>query len=56
MTIVDRNKVLAAVERAFVLEPLAGGEAAIASAAQALCLPVEAVAEVVRERDAEVSS
>lgn len=56
MTIVQRDKVLAAFERAFLLEPLAGGEAALVAAAQALCLPVEAVTEVVRERDAEVSA
>lgn len=56
MTIVDRDKVLAAFERAFLLDPLAGGEAALVAAAQALCLPVEAVAEVVRERDIEVQA
>lgn len=56
MTIVERQKVLAAFERAFLLDPLGGGEAAMAVAAQALCLPVEVVADVVRERDAELSA
>lgn len=48
--IVQRDKVIEAFERARALEPRAGDDVAIAAAAQALCLPAEAVAEVVRER------
>lgn len=45
MTIATREKVLAAVQRA---QQLGASQAeAIESAAQALCLPVEAVREVV---------
>lgn len=45
--IIQRDQVRAAVERALQLDPNGDIHAAIASAAQALCLPVEAVEEVV---------
>jgi hypothetical protein len=56
MTIVQRDQVRAAVERALQLDPNRDMRAAIASTAQALCLPVEAVEEVVIGVDGEVSA
>ena len=56
MTIVQRDKVRAAVERALLLDPKRDMRAAIASAAAALCLPVEAVEDVVIGVDNEVSA
>lgn len=43
--IVERNKVRESVERAFLLEPQAGLDAAIHATAQALALDVETVRE-----------
>jgi len=47
--IVARDKVRACVERALLLDPNSDTEAAIASTAQALGLPVEAVRECVEK-------
>lgn len=55
MTIIERDHVRQAVERALQLDPNHDMHAAIASAAQSLCLPVEAVEEVVIGAD-EVSA
>lgn len=46
MSIVDRFKVRAAVERALALDPCV--ESALAAVAAALCLPIEAVRDAVR--------
>jgi hypothetical protein len=48
MTILERNQVRAAVERALQLDPRRNLDAAIATTAQALCLPEEAVRDVVQ--------
>lgn len=47
MTILERNQVRAAVERAVQLDPHQDLDAAIACAAAALCLPEEAVRDAV---------
>ena len=46
--ILGRNQVRAAVERALQLDPRRDLDAAIASAAAALCLPEEAVRDAVQ--------
>lgn len=47
MMIYSQDKVRQAVARALLLDPTAGTEAAIAAAAQALCLPHSMVAACV---------
>jgi hypothetical protein len=49
MTIIDRTRVRAAVERALLLDP--DLNAAIEAAAQALSLPIEAVQEAMQADD-----
>lgn len=53
MTIMQRDTVRAAVKRA-LLECLGNEEKAIDAVAQALCLPAEAVREVLEEQSDEV--
>lgn len=48
MTILERNQVRAAVERALLLDPKGDVDAAIATTAQALRLPEETVRDVVQ--------
>ena len=47
MTIVERDQVRAAVERALLIDPKHDLQAAIASAAAALCLSMESVEDVI---------
>jgi hypothetical protein len=49
--IVERDKVRECVERAFLLEPQAGLDAAIHATAQALALDVETVRECWEEQE-----
>jgi hypothetical protein len=56
MTIVQRDQVRAAIERALQLDPKRDMRAAIASTAQALCLPVEAVQAALEPIGDEVSA
>jgi hypothetical protein len=51
--ILSRDRVRSAVARALLLDPEAGQEAAIASAAQALGLPVEVVRDAMEDTSAE---
>ncbi len=51
MTIIERTHVRAAFERALALDGRGCRETAIATVAQALCLPVEAVGAVVEEAE-----
>jgi hypothetical protein len=49
--IVSRDSVRAAVDRALALDPGQGLDTAVAAAAEALGLPVEAVREVIESTD-----
>lgn len=49
MTIVTKERVRAAVDRALRLDPHEDTDSAISSVAQAMCLPVEVVREIVEQ-------
>lgn len=53
MTTAQRQHVLKAVERAMQLDTTGDEHAAIAAAAQALCLPIEAVQECMAMKGAQ---
>lgn len=51
MTIATKESVRAAIDRALQLDPHEDTDSAIASVAQAMCLPVEVVREIVDETE-----